>query len=136
MPKNPDKTRCHHPGCRAWARRGSLYCAAHDGQADGDEAPPMQALPGAGSLTEYTAPDRDTQLAYLMALRGLLDQCIAVGMLTPATVSYVQLVTRITQTILRNIDAGDGDDALDRTIRDITQELEAACNPISAAETN
>ena len=30
MPRNPDKKRCTWPGCRAWARRGGDFCAAHE----------------------------------------------------------------------------------------------------------
>ncbi len=40
MPRNPHKTRCSVPGCRAWARRGSQppLCSAHAGDRVG--APP------------------------------------------------------------------------------------------------
>jgi hypothetical protein len=39
MPRNPDKTRCSTPGCRAWAVRGSdpPLCSPHRGSAG---APP------------------------------------------------------------------------------------------------
>lgn len=42
MPRNPDKTRCTHPDCRAWAVRGSdpPLCVAHAGRAVGAGAPP------------------------------------------------------------------------------------------------
>jgi hypothetical protein len=29
MPRNPDKTHCQVPGCRAWAMRGHTRCRAH-----------------------------------------------------------------------------------------------------------
>ncbi|MBC7315669.1 MAG: hypothetical protein H5T70_04530 [Chloroflexi bacterium] len=30
MPRNPAKRPCAFPGCRAWARRGSAWCASHE----------------------------------------------------------------------------------------------------------
>ena len=29
MPRNPQKSRCQVPGCRAWAMRGDVHCRAH-----------------------------------------------------------------------------------------------------------
>ena len=39
MPRNPNKARCTHPGCRAWAVRNSNppLCAAHGGRAASPE---------------------------------------------------------------------------------------------------
>ena len=39
MPRNPDKTPCSHPECRAWAIRGSdpALCSAHAGRASASE---------------------------------------------------------------------------------------------------
>ena len=64
MPKNPNKARCQHPGCRAWAVRDSSppLCAAHGGRKGG--APPgnQNALTHgfyASTLTPYELADLD-----------------------------------------------------------------------------
>ncbi len=140
MPRNATKRHCIYPRCRAWAMRGFDTCASHrhyvpDGAtvtAKAEPPAPAQDL-GHPHLAEVAAlpqsseaPTRQSQIEYLITLRSALDRCIVEGPLDSATVNYATLVTRITQTILRSL-AQDDASALDETIRELAEELEALC---------
>jgi hypothetical protein len=139
MPRNATKRHCIYPRCRAWAMRGFDTCYAHrdylpDGAPASTPGAPASA-PDVGhpQMAEIAAlprssetPTRQSQIEYLITLRSALDRCIVEGPLDSATVNYATLVTRITQTILRSLDRDDAS-ALDETIRELAEELEALC---------
>jgi hypothetical protein len=142
MPRNATKRHCIYPRCRAWAMRGFDTCASHRDYAPDGAATAATTTPGAAApapdlghphLAEVAAltqssetPTRRGQIEYLIAVRSALDRCIVEGPLDSATVNYATLVTRITQTILGSLDKDDAS-ALDETIRELAEELEALC---------
>ncbi len=66
MPRNPAKRRCTFPGCRAWARRGSDWCASHErSRALQEGADLVLPLLRALAHKESTPPPLDDDLALI-----------------------------------------------------------------------
>lgn len=100
MPRNPQKRRCLHPGCRAWALRGGELCRSHSGRpvpaAGGHEA--EQVLPSLQEEIRLLAARRDLVDEYLTAL---LDE----GRCTAAeALRYLAVLSQASRTLARLLD--------------------------------
>lgn len=74
MPKNPQKRKCAHPGCRAWARRGSEFCQAHQPRVGPEALAPDGATAGEGFYAQLFTPEELAALARTAADFSLLEE--------------------------------------------------------------
>ncbi len=93
MGRNPNKKKCAHPGCRAWAKRGGNLCVSHSktgkvGAPKGNRNagkhgfsgspplnPPRERNGGEGPRVELrTVPTLDDEIALLASRRDAVDQ--------------------------------------------------------------
>lgn len=86
MALNPDKKKCAHPGCRAWAKRGQDLCASHSrsksvGAPEGNQnaikhgfysVAPSKSQ--GGNVEIRTVPTLDDEIALLASRRDAVDR--------------------------------------------------------------
>lgn len=127
MALNPDKKKCAHPGCRAWAKRGQDLCASHSrsikvGAPEGNQnaikhgfysvAPsvPARGTTQAGNVEIRTVPTLDDEIALLASRRDAVDQWMMARLEAGEPVEvlkYLALIGQIGSRIARMLKTRD-----------------------------
>lgn len=110
MSRNPDKKKCAHPGCRAWAKRGETVCSSHCkpsrvGAPRGNVNAVRHGLYGAGSPGDIgPVPTLNDEIRFLASRRDAVDQWIVERLAAGAEVDvlrYLALIGEIGSRIAR-----------------------------------
>lgn len=103
MPRNPGKTRCTFPDCRAWSLRTGPLCTAHAKQF-ATASPVRVAAAALPLITPDELPTLQSQILDLVARRMRLDRWLmetfAEGE-TPNLLEHSKLTANITARIFR-----------------------------------
>ena len=128
MSRNPDKKKCAHPGCRAWAKRGGNLCVSHSktgkvgapkGNRNAGErgfygSPPLnrprRARGEGGPVQIRTVPTLDDEIALLASRRDAVDQWMLERLAVGEEVDvlrYLALIGQIGSRIARMLKTRD-----------------------------
>ena len=147
MARNPDKKKCIHPGCRAWAKRGENLCASHSkrasvGAPQGNQnaikhgfygvAPPPSLPAEREGMTEIrTVPTLDDEIALLASRRDAVDRWMMARLDAGEEVDvlkYLALIGQIGSRIARMLktrDAlGGSGDVIERLFSEVLDLLD------------
>lgn len=131
MPRNPNKRRCAHPSCKAWALRGGELCRAHAvrsvqvGRPRAEIVAPPGPAPAGRSL-----PTLEGEIARLAARRDMVDEWLrrqlSDGLCTPAEalryLSVLNQVAKVIASMLTQREAASGGVAeLERFFEDVAR---------------
>jgi len=116
MARNPDKKRCAHPGCRAWAKRGQTLCASHSrsvkvGAPRGNTNAVKHGFYGVGGSVEIRdVPTLDDEIALLASRRDAVDRWMMARLAADDEVDvlkYLALIGQIGSRIARMLKTRD-----------------------------
>ena len=116
MARNPDKKRCAHPECRAWAKKGQDLCASHSrsvtvGAPKRNKNAVKHGFYGVGGSVEIrTVPTLDDEIALLASRRDAIDRWMMTSLEAGDEVDvlkYLALIGQIGSRIARMLKTRD-----------------------------